>query len=82
MSTIKFRKCFTKFMIPIALMEKFGRETSLSSVEVRNMRKTLGKKFHKHEENYRKTFDLFQSFPYMLLNLATMYRELRQYVMK
>ena len=24
-STIKFRKCFSKLMIPIALLEKFGR---------------------------------------------------------
>ena len=71
----------TKLMIPIALMEKFGRETFLSSVEVRNMRKTLGKKFHKHEENYRNTSDLFQSFPYMLLNLAKLhYPKLRNIV--
>ena len=37
MSTIQFRKGFSKFMIPIALLEKFGRETFISSVEVCNM---------------------------------------------
>ena len=37
MSTIKFRKGFSKFMIPIALLEKFGRQRFISSVEVCNM---------------------------------------------
>ena len=37
MYAIKFGKCFSKFMIPIALLEKFGRSTFISSVEVHNM---------------------------------------------
>ena len=36
-STIRFRKCFSKFMIPIALWERFGRKAFISSVEVRNI---------------------------------------------
>ena len=37
MSTIKFRKRFSKFMITIALLGEFGRQTVISSVEVSNM---------------------------------------------
>ena len=36
-STIKFRKGLSKFMIPIALMEKVGRKTFISREEVCNM---------------------------------------------
>ena len=37
MSAIKPRKCFSKFMIPIALLEKFSCLAFISRIEVRNM---------------------------------------------
>ena len=56
-SAIKFRKCFSKFMIPIALLEKFGCLTFFSRVEVRNMiadsckpNKLLNTNYKKHGE--------------------------------
>ena len=36
-TTIKFRKCFSKFMIPIALLAMLSRLRLISSVEVRTM---------------------------------------------
>ena len=37
MSVIKFRKSFSEFMIPIALLEKFGCLIFITRVEVCNM---------------------------------------------
>ena len=42
-STIKFGKCFEKFMIPIALLKKFSRKEFVTIIEVRNMRRNSGK---------------------------------------
>ena len=36
-SSIKFRKCFAKFMIPIALFKKFLSKQFIASVEVSNI---------------------------------------------
>ena len=40
-STIKFGKCFAEFMIPIALLKKFGEFVTI--IEVSNMRRCSGK---------------------------------------
>ena len=56
MSTIKFRKCFSKFIIPIALLEKFGRSTCISSVEVHYM--IADHKKHDEERHHPKTENL------------------------
>ena len=41
--TKKFGKCFAEFMIPIALLEKFGSEEFVTIIEVSNMRRYSGK---------------------------------------
>ena len=37
--TIKFGKCFAKFIIPIALLKKFGSLEYVTIIEVSNMRR-------------------------------------------
>ena len=41
--SIKFRKCFAKFMIPIALFKKFQRLQFFASVEFSNMARCSSK---------------------------------------
>ena len=41
--TIKFGKCFAKFMIPLALLKKFGSYEFVTIIEVSNMRRCSGK---------------------------------------
>ena len=41
--TIKFRKYFAEFMIPIALLKKFGSKEFVTIIEVSNMRRCSGK---------------------------------------
>ena len=41
--TIKFGKCFAEFMIPIALLKKFGSSEFDTIIEVSNMRRCSGK---------------------------------------
>ena len=41
--TIKFGKCFAEFMIPIALLKKFGNSEFVTIIEVRNIRRCSGK---------------------------------------
>ena len=41
--TIKFGKCFAEFMIPIALLKKFGSKEFVTIIEVSNMRRCSGK---------------------------------------
>ena len=41
--TIKFGKCFAEFMIPIALLKKFGSSEFVMIIEVNNMRRCSGK---------------------------------------
>ena len=41
--TIKFGECFAEFMIPIALLKKFGSKEFVTSIEVSNMRRCYGK---------------------------------------
>ena len=36
-SMVKFGKCFAKFMIPIALLKKFGSQKPVTIIEVINM---------------------------------------------
>ena len=43
MPTIKFGKCFAEFMIPIALLKKFGSLEFVTIIEVSNMRRCSGK---------------------------------------
>ena len=43
MPTIKFGKCFAEFMIPIALLKKFGSQECVTIIEVSNMRRCSGK---------------------------------------
>ena len=43
MPTIKFGKCFAEFMIPIALLKKFGSQEFVTIIDVRNMRRCSGK---------------------------------------
>ena len=40
---IKFGKCFAEFMIPIALLKKFGSSEFVTIIEVSNMRRCSGK---------------------------------------
>ena len=40
---VKFGKLFAEFMIPIDLLEKFGNEEFLTTIEITNMRKCSGK---------------------------------------
>ena len=40
--TIKFGKCFAEFMIPIALLKKFGSYEFVTIIEVSNMRRCSG----------------------------------------
>ena len=42
-SSVKFRKCFAKFMIPIALFKKFLSLQIIVSVEVSNMARCSSK---------------------------------------
>ena len=42
-ASIKFRKGFAKFMIPITLLEKFLSEQFIASVEVSNMARCSSK---------------------------------------
>ena len=39
MPTIKFGKCFAEFMLPIALLKKFGSLEFVTIIEVSNMRR-------------------------------------------
>ena len=39
--TIKFGKCFAEFMIPIALLKKFGSEEFVMIIEVSNKKLNL-----------------------------------------
>ena len=41
--TIKFGKCFAEFMIPIALLKKFGSYEFITIIDVSNMRRCTGK---------------------------------------
>ena len=41
--TIKFGKCFAEFMLPIALLKKFGSLEFVTIIEVSNMRRCSGK---------------------------------------
>ena len=41
--TIKFGNCFAEFIIPIALLKKFGSEEFVTIIEVSNMRICSGK---------------------------------------
>ena len=41
--TIKFGKGFAEFMIPIALLKKFGSSEFVTIIEVSNMRRCSGK---------------------------------------
>ena len=43
MPTIKFGKCFAEFMIPVALLKKFGSYEFVTIIEVSNMRRCSGK---------------------------------------
>ena len=70
-SAIKFRKCFSKLMIPTALLEKFGCLTFISLIEVRNMiadsskpnklRNVLHHKKHGEERHHPDTENLLIS---------------------
>ena len=40
---IKFGKCFAEFVIPIALIKKFGSQEFVTIIEVNNMRRCSGK---------------------------------------
>ena len=40
--TIKFRKCFAEFMIPIALLKEFGSYEFVTIIEVINMQRCSG----------------------------------------
>ena len=42
MPTIKFGKYFAEFMIPIALLKKFGSLEFVATIEVSNMRRCSG----------------------------------------
>ena len=41
--TIKFGKCFAEFMIPIALLKKFGSYKFVTIIKVSNMQRCSGK---------------------------------------
>ena len=41
--TIKFGKCFAEFMIPKALLKKFGSLEFVKIIDVSNMRRCSGK---------------------------------------
>ena len=42
MPSIKFGNCFAEFMIPIALLKKFGSKEFVTIIEVNNMRRCSG----------------------------------------
>ena len=43
MSAIKFGESLSKFMIPVALLKKFGSETFITGIEISHMTRHSGK---------------------------------------